>query len=222
VRIESSIEPSAVEVDGKQIGPAPVELDATPGAHSYKVTSPGYLVQEGSFDAQPGDKLHVRVAMAPARSPLGLRIEPYFSGHVVNLADSPLGRFSIGTGVRLFHQTIRFAGIQAGMQFEVQSRELNRFAFGPVFHWCPDRFKSKRGAAWCPLNLGALKTSGGEVGPFTGGENSLRLATAGEMRFDVLFFRFAAGIGMEEYKRNALVSLSGGVTFFEVSVGMDL
>jgi hypothetical protein len=92
--------------------------------------------------------------------------------------------------------------------------------------WCPDRFtfgtmKESRGQ-WCPVNLGVLKTIGGEIGPFTGGENALRVSTGVEMRFTPIVFRIAAGIGTEQYKRSAIVSLSAGITFAEFSVGFDL
>jgi hypothetical protein len=232
VRIEVSVEPAEVWIDGAKKGQAPLEFDSDAGTHKYEVRSESYQTQEGEYTTRAGGSTMVHVAMAPERSPIGLSIEPYFGMQVVNRDDTPLDRISIATGLRLYHQTLRFAGIQFGIQFEAQTREIDRYSFGPILNWCPDRFswsggegqtkKKKARGRWCPLALSTLKTIGGEVGPFTGGENDLRLGTGVEMDFGVLFFRFAGGVGLAEYKRNVLNKLVAGISFFEFSVGMNL
>ncbi len=235
VRVEANVESATVTFDGKPMGNVPVDVEAEPGVHHYRVASAAYLSAEGSLEVHAGEAAMVRAALAPARPPLGLRVEPYFGFHAVNLSGSPLGDSSQAFGVRLFHRGLSYAGVAAGLDLEAQTRALNRFALGPVLHWCPTFLrwqngdgtgaggKARRsGAGWCPANLGVLATFGDQVGPFSSGRYSLRMSTAFEMDLGVLFLRFGGGLALEQYQRNDTRQLTGGVTFGEVSLGMNL
>jgi hypothetical protein len=226
IRIESTIEPAEITIDGVKRGPAPVELEIAPGAHDYLVTSEQHRPMEGSFTATPGERSVVKVSLIPRRNPLGLRLESYSGAYLSNRDDTPLGKFAVGFGLRFFHEALRYAGVELGLDYAQYTRDLDRFSFGTVLQWCPDRFRFRatqdRRAQWCPINVGALLTIGGKIGPFTGGDRATRLSTGFELRFEPMVFRLAGGIGTEPYKRSAIVDLSVGVTYLEFSVGFDL
>ena len=224
VRFESSVQPSRIELDGKPIGSAPLEIVATPGKHSYKVTSESYRDNEGTFEAVPGERAVVNVGMVPRRSPNGTRYEPFISMHIP-LSTSPVeDSVSFGSGVRVFLSMLRYRNIRLGFSIEQINRTLNSVTPGFVIEWCPDSLGHVGPFAICPVNLSALNGYGGGVGVFSsGGANaSGRAGPAIEIRGDTLFVRVEVGLGFEKYTSTTDPSLTLGEIYSGVAVGVDL
>lgn len=221
VRIDSNVATAEVQLDDRSPGTPPARFDVPPGTHRYRVTAAAYVTEEGSVEARAGETTLVRVHLAAAHPPLGVRIEPFVGVHAVNRDDSPLGSAAAAVGVRLFHRSLRLGGVAFGLDAEVRARELDRYGIGPVADWCPDRLASAR-LRWCPLALAALATAGGAEGAFESGHLGLRASTALELDLGTLFVRLAAGVAFERYRRNDSRDLTGSVTLGELSLGMDL
>ena len=224
VRLEVNAQPAQVTLDGKPIGSAPIEVVATPGTHSYKVTSESYRDNEGTFVAVAGERAVVGVAMVPRRSPNGTRYEPFFSLHVP-LSSSPVeDSVSVGSGVRVFLSFLRYRNIRLGLELEQVNRALNTLTAGFIVEWCPDALGHVGPFAICPVNLALLNGYGGSAAGFAsgGGNATNRIGPALEIRGDAMFVHVELGVGAERYTSDSGASFTLGDVYGGVSVGVDL
>ncbi|HUH05242.1 MAG TPA: PEGA domain-containing protein [Kofleriaceae bacterium] len=241
VRIDSDVQPATVSIDGKTVGSAPVEAPLAPGDHRYRVTSEGHRAASGSFSVGPGERVLINAGLVPSRRPLGVRFVPRFGAVIMFRNDTPLNgglepeddltdgsRFTTGGRASVYLTTIRFRGLLFGMDTQYQDRAVNKVSIGPIASWCPDRFARHRpdgggGGQWCPIDVAALlNVVGGEHGPFTGGQNSLRAGTHFDALFGPVVMTFGAGVVYETYTRSALVKLGASGAYIEAGVGIDL
>lgn len=243
VRVEVSVQPSRVWIDGESRGSAPLEVSLPPGEHTFKVVSESYMDHTGKFTARPGEDHVLTVGMVPRRAPLGFGIVGGFR-MIYNLrGDTPFNqptlsedddfsegfRAAFGGALRLYWSKIRFQGLNVAVELAYVERPLNKFGVGLGVDWCPDRFLVENptqpgmGVHWCPVTLGFVKNlGGGEVRQFTGGENTVRWGTQLLLNLKSFKVIIGGGYALETYRRSALVNLSLGTVFIEMGFGLDL
>jgi hypothetical protein len=228
VRIESTVARSRVDVDGRELE-APAELDLPPGRHHVVVSSEAYAPQATDIEVSPGERQVLRVELAPARAPLGLRVEPSYVLSLPLRTDTPFGSFGNGVALALFHDAVRVRNLRFGVAVEYTARQLNALAIGAIATWCPDAFV--RGTlTWCPVTVTASGLFGSSSGEFGTGDARGRAVTSLELRRTHGYARVSAGLQLEDYVYNR-TELDGSVqtgffllasTVVEVAVGLDL
>lgn len=230
LRIESTVDRTSVEIDGKPSGTAPVELTVKPGTHHVRVSSESYVTQDSDVIVKPGERAIVRTGMVRARAPLGLRIETEFLPMLAGRPDTPFGTFQPGFGLSMFHDLLRIRTLRFGVQVVYVPRTLNSVATGMIGTWCPDRTAWKP-IAWCPVNATASYVFGGDEGDFLSGQARGRGFTAFEWRRGSGFVRAGIGLVLEDYQKQ-LYAAPGVKSYeaylflwsasYELSVGLDL
>jgi hypothetical protein len=234
-RVESTVEPAYVELDGGAKERLPIERALAPGAHKYRVYSDNYRSETGTFTVEPNARTMIRVPLLPDRAPLGLRIEPAYHLEFPLRTDTPFNSgyegldFSGGTA---FSSAIGVTGMvsfdrrqswRAGVEFLVHDRTLNRVQIGATGMLCPAALGRTDGTVrWCPLSLSYYwMLSGGQVGPFRSGQNAGSAATRVEVREGPLSLSAGAGLGVEFYQRST-TSLTLGMGSITFSLGYEL
>ena len=251
VRIESTVASSRVRVDGPSALPsgsaarsggagfdaqeldAPAELVLAPGHHRVVVSSESYATQVADVDVQPGERTVVTVALARARAPLGLRVEPGYLATFPLRAATPFGTYAGTLALALYHDAVRARNLRFGLDFEYTPRRLNSAAVGVTGTWCPDGLawhESWAQVAWCPTTATLDYVFGDRDGEFATGVARARGETSLELRRTHGFARLSVGLQLEDYAHdvtNADGSVSSGFFFLlssvvQASVGLDL
>lgn len=228
VRVEASVAGAEVTLDGRRVGTAPVEVSLPPGAHEWSVAARTYRPERGRVEVRPGERTVVRVGLVPSRAPLGFRVDPFAAWLFYLRRDTPFEAMSLGAGLRVFHDYLRFGELWIGFGLEWHARQLDQVAAGPVLRWCPDRLTFAGGAlAWCP----ALVAGMGTLGPrsydddFRSGLFTIKALTALEYRRGrFAFVRASAGGEVVTYASAAdreYMLLLPAVTL-EVAAGLEL
>jgi hypothetical protein len=229
LRIESSVDSSAVAIDGTPRGEAPLEVSLPPGPHRVRVTSESYAPQASEVALRPGERTVVRVGMVPAHAPIGLRIAPAFLALLPLRTDTPFGSFESALGLSLFHDAVRLRNLRFGLDLAYRPQALNSVGIGAVGTWCPDAFASAT-RSWCPATATLHYVFGDRSGAFVSGEAAARVTTALELRRRSAFVRIAAGVAAEDYGRE-VATASGSTsktvlvlwsTVLELAIGLDL
>jgi hypothetical protein len=230
LRVESTVDRTSVDIDGKPVGTAPVEVTVKPGTHHVRVTSESYIPQDSDVSVKPGERTIVHSGMVRAHAPLGLRIQTEFLPTFPGRTDTPFGKFQPGFGLSLFHDALRFRTLRFGIQVTYAPRSLNSVAAGVIETWCPDKTAWKP-IGWCPVNATASYVFGGNDGDFYSGQARGRGFTAFEYRRGDGFVRAGIGLVLEDYREYSFTStgakVDGGFLFlwsasYELSVGLDL
>jgi hypothetical protein len=231
LRVESTVERTSVEIDGKPSGTAPIEVSVKPGKHRVRVTAESYVAQDSEVDVKPGERAILRTGLVRARAPLGLRIQPEFLPTLPGRTDTPFGKYQSSIGLSLFHDLLRIRTLRFGVQVVYSPRELNSVATGMIETWCPDATAWKP-IAWCPVNATASYVFGGEQGDFSSGQARGRGYTAFEYRRGAGFVRAGIGLVLEDYRKWTTDGETGERLFstflmlwsasYELSVGLDL
>jgi hypothetical protein len=228
VRIDSTVGRSRVDVDGRMFD-APAELDLPPGHHRVVVSSEAYVAQSTELDVAPGERTVLHVELAPARAPLGLRVEPSYVLGFPLRTDTPFGSFSNGLALALFHDALRVRNLRFGVAVEYTARQLNSTSIGVVATWCPDALV--RGAlAWCPATVTASGLFGDSAGEYGTGDARGRAVTSVELRRQHGYARLSVGLELEDYWFHRTVvdgSVQNGIFYLvssviEAAVGLDL
>jgi hypothetical protein len=230
LRVEASVGSTSVDVDGKRVGIAPLEISIAPGAHRVVVASESYKTQSTELRVKPGERAIFRAAMAHTRAPLGLRLSAAFIASFPLRTDTPFGSFGPGIGLQLFHDLVRARNLRLGVDVQFFPRELNAVGVGVVATWCPDRFASERGVTWCPATAVVDYVFGEDTDRYRSGEGAARIATALEVHRGHGFARISAGLRLENYAIDVPVVGAGSVptqlllwsSVLEASVGLDL
>jgi hypothetical protein len=193
------------------------------------VSSEAYIPQETELDVAPGEREVLRVQLAPARAPLGLRVEPsYVASFPVN-TNTPFSSFSEGLGLALFHDALRVRNLRFGVAVEYTARKMNSTALGAIATWCPDAFTHGI-AAWCPATATVSWVFGEASGMYDTGIARARAVTSLELRRQHGYARLSAGLQLEDYDENLTVANGAVSTTYhyllssviEVAVGLDL
>jgi hypothetical protein len=232
VRVESTVPASRVRVDANELD-APAELVLAPGRHHVVVSSESYATQDTDLDVQPGERTVLTVALARARAPLGLRVEPGYLAMFPLRTDTPFGRYDGTLALALYHDAVRARNLRFGLDFEYTPRRLNAAAVGATGTWCPDGLawrESWAQLAWCPATATLDYVFGDRDGAFDTGVARARGETSVEVRRTHGFARLSIGLQLEDYAHditNADGSTSSGFFFLvssvvQASVGLDL
>ncbi len=224
VRIEADRTYANVELDGKPIGKAPVEVTVAPGPHRFAIDAFSYQLHRGEIDVKPGERTVIHASLVPRRAPHGLRLVTYFLGLGSLRTGTPLGDFTGALGLQALPGLLRWRTIRVGVNFEYHARDLEPVVAGALVGICPDRFVWRGGTiAWCPFTGFADFLFGGHKDIFSAGVGSLRANTVLELRRGMSYVHLAAGMALESYRRDpdgAIPNLFAAT--FEVGVGFDL